>query len=491
MEREMKTGQSEVERDMEERTPYRTLLEAAMSGTPKKMEELRSLLQDDPAILDGVIRDCRGNDNPLHVGAQHGNEEFVREILDRKPELTRELNSDGQSPLHLSSARGHVEVVKEILSKDADACFLRDRDGMIPLHLAAINGRVEVLEKLVKAVEITAFILTKRGEPILHLCANNDKFEALKKLIELGKDVPGFVNLRDRDDNTILHLLAAKEKLEVMSVFAGKGFRIDADAVNKDGHTPLDVALLNANGLEFGRLKVQFWLVVCGARRLKLSRIISTINPERMFDGNDGKWFVEALLVVSVLMVSVAFQAGISPPGGVWQDTGYHNASQSSALKLVHHCAGQSVMSYVDPIRYEYFSMFNNITLSSSMLVIVMLLRRWHLSLWIFKLAPIVFTFISVWAMSTAYSISVSFISSVEEDSHSDRRKISSTTSLLLLGIFFTAYFINILHAGCLLIIWSSNVPTKLYEAFDRRHRSFKIKGHDCAARFYPVNANA
>ncbi|XXG71094.1 hypothetical protein AAC387_Pa07g0424 [Persea americana] len=194
----MKTGQSEVERDMEERTPYRTLLEAAMSGTPKKMEELRSLLQDDPAILDG-------------------------------------------------------------------------------------------------------------------------------KLIELGKDVPGFVNLRDRDDNTILHLLAAKEKLEVMSVFAGKGFRIDADAVNKD---------------------------------------VWPFKPELALQEVFGKTLGTTMLR--------------NPPLSNW-----------------------------------YITVLGN--------------RSCHM--WI--------------------------------------------------------------PYGCLLIIWSSNVPTKLYEAFDRRHRSFKIKGHDCAARFYPVNANA
>ncbi|RWR84315.1 Ankyrin repeat [Cinnamomum micranthum f. kanehirae] len=252
IERDMETGHREIERDMEERVPYRMLLEAAIQG--KNMEALLGLLQDDPAILDRVMRECSGKDNPLHVGAQHGNEEFVREILNKKWELTRELNSEGESPLHLASARGHVEVVKEILSKDADACltrklnsegqsplhlasarghvevvkeiwskdadacFIRDRDGMIPLHLAAINGRVKVLEELVKAEKITAFVLTKSGEPILHLCANNNKFEALKKLMELIKDERGFVNLRDRDDNTILHLLAATDKLEMDSI---------------------------------------------------------------------------------------------------------------------------------------------------------------------------------------------------------------------------------------------------------------------------------
>ncbi|XXG71083.1 hypothetical protein AAC387_Pa07g0415 [Persea americana] len=190
----------------------RRLFEAAIEGN---REMLLKLLDDDPRIdLDRVMIDCRGKDNPLHVGALYGHVEFVREILSRKREFTRELNSEGQSPLHLASARGHVEVVKEILSEDTDACFIRDQDGMIPLHLAAIKGRVQVLETLVEAKKVTAFILTKSGEPILHLCANNNKCKAVEKLVELVTD-DNFVNMKDSDDNTILHVLSDKNHSEV------------------------------------------------------------------------------------------------------------------------------------------------------------------------------------------------------------------------------------------------------------------------------------
>ncbi|XXG71096.1 hypothetical protein AAC387_Pa07g0426 [Persea americana] len=192
------------------------LLEAAMRGNK---ETLLKLLQEDPLILDRVKSECKGKENPLHVGVLHGKVEFVKEILSRNPEFTRELNSQGQSPLHLASARGHVKVVKEILSKDADACFIRDQDGMIPLHLAAVKGRVEVLEELVNANWTTVFLLTESGDPVLHLCATNNKFKALKKLIELVKDDPYCLNMIDRDGNTILHLLSAKENLEAINAY--------------------------------------------------------------------------------------------------------------------------------------------------------------------------------------------------------------------------------------------------------------------------------
>ena len=169
----------------------------------------------DARLFEKTIRDlCTRKDYPLHLAALYGRVNLVREMLSQNGELALELNSLRQSPLHLASARGHVEVVKEILNANPGACFVRDRDGMIPLHVAAIKGRVEVLEELVNANKATVFLLTESGEPILHLCAKNNKFEALMKLVDMVEDA-NLVNLRDQEDNTVLHLLSAKENSEV------------------------------------------------------------------------------------------------------------------------------------------------------------------------------------------------------------------------------------------------------------------------------------
>ncbi|RWR86069.1 Ankyrin repeat [Cinnamomum micranthum f. kanehirae] len=198
-------------KDMDER-----LYEAAIRGDVEKLLDLLNedaLKKADEPFLDRVMRNCIGKDNPLHLGALFGHNEFVREISSRKPEFACQLNSKGLSPLHLAAERGHVLVVKVLLETNADVCFVRDRDGRIPLQLAVIKGRVEVIEELVKAKNITAWLLTDEREPILHFCAKHDQFDALKKLVSLVKD-DGFVRLKDNSDNTILHLLSAKKQIK-------------------------------------------------------------------------------------------------------------------------------------------------------------------------------------------------------------------------------------------------------------------------------------
>ncbi|XVE76826.1 hypothetical protein DITRI_Ditri13aG0011400 [Diplodiscus trichospermus] len=69
------------------------------------------------------------------------------------------------------------------------------------------------------------------------------------------------------------------------------------------------------------------------------------------------------LLVVSTLIAAVTFQAGINPPGGVWQD-------DDSG-----HIAGQAIYASQSEA-YHIFLIANTLALSASILVIISLTCR-------------------------------------------------------------------------------------------------------------------
>ncbi|GMJ07520.1 hypothetical protein like AT1G14480 [Hibiscus trionum] len=89
----------------------RKLYDAAVQGN--KISLLNMLEEDAPLLLDRFITG-RYPETPLHVTSMLGHLEFVDEVLARKPELAKEVDSRNSSPLHLASAKGYLKVAKSL-----------------------------------------------------------------------------------------------------------------------------------------------------------------------------------------------------------------------------------------------------------------------------------------------------------------------------------------------------------------------------------------
>ncbi|KAL2902539.1 Protein ACCELERATED CELL DEATH 6, partial [Bienertia sinuspersici] len=186
------------------------------------------------------------------------------------------------------------------------------------LYEAAINGDVGFFLNLLRQDRLIldrCLIENSSGHYIqspLHVAAQMGHLEMVKCIL---KECPSMCLALDQQGRNPIHVAAIKGHVDVLEMVKNliNDKRIDKNAINKNNMTIVDIYTKQSTTYS-GKENIKLALKNAKAKPAK-----DALNQQKR-----EKWLEQqrtSLMVVASLIATMAFQVGINPPGGVWQDS--------------------------------------------------------------------------------------------------------------------------------------------------------------------------
>ncbi|KAM7507403.1 hypothetical protein LguiA_017856 [Lonicera macranthoides] len=166
-------------------------------------------------LVDVILNNCEApvysgpnGTTALHGAVICGSEECTRKLLEWKETIVRETDSNGQTPLHYAAYFGFSSIACQLLHVDPSTAYVANKYySETALHIAAIRGHVVVMKEILLACPDCCSMVNIHGRNMLHLAIENNHKKVIEYIIEECPVIGSLINRKDVDGNAPSHLL--------------------------------------------------------------------------------------------------------------------------------------------------------------------------------------------------------------------------------------------------------------------------------------------
>ncbi|KAF3971028.1 hypothetical protein CMV_005327 [Castanea mollissima] len=325
---------------------------AAETGNKDILRRLLELVDGNDKLIGRPRRE-----SPIYAVILQRSLDMLEEIAKTKQVLFHIRDEKGKTPLYFAASKGYLEGVQFLLHYSRQSTLERSTKGDFPIHAACKNGHVNVVNVLLEEQwPDPTELLNKEGQNILHVAAKSGKDVVVKNILRNPK-LEKLLNAKDNDGNTAVHLASMNlHPKVVVSLTWDK--RIDLKLTNMAGLTALDV-LADCGSIPPTTLTERYTVWALFSANTPLTPIGTRILRRRRIPPNQNriKDMVNLLSLVTILVATVTFAAGLTVPGGI-------NSSESSD-----HKKDQGMATLVHRGMFQVFIVCDSIVMSKLQLI--------------------------------------------------------------------------------------------------------------------------